>query len=405
MVLVNIICEARLITTILNQSQLHYNHFAFDRYNTEMSATTELNHEEINKHIADRINVFYWQTDRAVSPEAAGQIWADRHRYFTNDELITKINQELRDNQLISISPLDLNAQTNLGNVNSVRVGKLQSGPEVIIRCHPKGIKNGYFHSEALAAQLAKGAGLPSYSTLAIHDYQSGNDFAFHLIEKLPGTAIKNYLEANPDAEPQLLVEIGKMMARLHQIEVEGFGPFDNEKAKSGILIGLHQTLADSVQAGLTFNLEVLEKEGLFSKQQATAMLKLFDNSSPLLESKQAALVHNDFADWNLLTNGETVTGILDWDECVASDPVSGIACWSTFFDPKRMEGFLKGYWQVATKPDDFADKFELLRLRYVLSKMTLRIRRYSWEKSDSIRQKIEVGKLHLAQSMKYFGL
>jgi Ser/Thr protein kinase RdoA (MazF antagonist) len=114
-------------------------------------------------------------------------------------------------------------------------------------------------------------------------------------------------------------------------------------------------------------------------------------------------LVHNDFADWNLLTDGNDVTGILDWDECVAGDAVSDIACWSTFFEPERLQGFLDGYWQVAEKPADFDDKFELLRLRYVLSKMTLRIRRYSWEPSDFMKDKIETGKTHLAQSMEYF--
>ena len=64
--------------------------------------------------IADRSNVFYWQTDRAVTPQEAGHIWADRHRYFTDEELLEKIN-------ISSIKPLDLSDQTNLGNVNSVR--------------------------------------------------------------------------------------------------------------------------------------------------------------------------------------------------------------------------------------------------------------------------------------------
>ena len=359
----------------------------------------------MNQSIADRKNVFYWQTDRAGEPEDAGRIWLDRHRYFTDEELISEVNRVLIDDKLASMSPLDLSAQTNLGSINSVRVGKLESRKEVVVRCHPKGIKNGYFHAEALAAQLVKDASLPSYSTLAIHDYESGDDFAFQVLEKLPGTAITKWLETNPKDEGKLLIEIGKMMAQLHQIQVAGFGPFDNEQAKSGILIGLHKKLEDSLRAGLAFNVAVLEKEKLFSAKQARAILALFSGTNPLLSSPQAVLVHNDFADWNLLTDGKTVTGILDWDECVGSDPVSDIACWSTFFDPERMSGFLAGYWQVARKPDNFQDRFELLRLRYVLSKMTLRIRRYSWEKSDSIRERIEVGKLHLAQSMKYFCL
>jgi len=97
--------------------------------------------DQINQKIADRSNVFYWQTDRDITPQQAGQIWADRHRYFTDDELEERINHVLGD-KVINIDPLDPNAQTNLGNVNSVRVAHLSSGKDIVIRSHPKGIKN-----------------------------------------------------------------------------------------------------------------------------------------------------------------------------------------------------------------------------------------------------------------------
>lgn len=211
-------------------------------------------------------------------------------------------------------------------------------------------------------------------------------------------------LETHPEDEAKLLPQIGKVMARLHQIKVSGFGAFDNEKAKSGELVGLHQTFGEAVRAGLPFNLDVLKQYGVLSEQQSEAVAQLFD-SNPLLDTQEAVLVHNDFADWNLLTNGQDVIGILDWDECVGGIPESDIACWSTFFDPERLKDFLDGYFSIAEKPDDFDDKFELMRLRYVVSKMTLRLRRYSWEPTDFMREKIETGKTHLAQSMEYFGL
>ncbi|MCX6727265.1 MAG: hypothetical protein NTX11_00425 [Candidatus Saccharibacteria bacterium] len=59
--------------------------------------------EKINAGIADRSDVFYWQTDRAVEPEQAGHIWADRHRYFTDTELVERVNGVIGDDKLGSI--------------------------------------------------------------------------------------------------------------------------------------------------------------------------------------------------------------------------------------------------------------------------------------------------------------
>lgn len=355
--------------------------------------------------IADRSNVFYWQTDRSVDPAEAGRIWADRHHYFGDAEIIERVNAVLGEDKVVEIEPLDLDAQTNLGNVNSVRVGRLVSGKEIIIRCHPKGIRNGYFHAEAATSRRAKQTGIPSFDTLAVHDFEGGDDFAFHVLEKLPGVAIKKWLDKRPEDESKLLPRIGKMMARLHQIKVDGFGPLDNEAAKKGKLVGLHKTYGSALRAGLAFNLECLENASIITAKQKGAIPTLFEDENPLLATRDAVLVHNNFADWNLLTDGQDVTGVLDWDECVGGDSVSDIACWSTFFEPERLAGFLGGYWQVAEKPDNFLHKFELLRLRYVVSKMTLRTRRYTWEPSEEVRQRIEHGKIHLAESMKYFNI
>ncbi len=365
--------------------------------------------KDLNKMLVDRQHVFYWQTDRAVEPEEAGRIWSDRHSYFTDDEILDITNKALSEAKLskriVELYPHDESAQTNLGNVNSVRIGKLASGGEVIIRCHPRGIANGYFDVETVAASRALACGVPSYRTFVIHDAQDANDFAFQVIEKLPGMAVVRWLETHPEDEAKILFEIGQTLARIHQVRVTGFGPFDNNKAKTGELVGLHSTYVAALRAGLKFNLDILVKEDIFTRQKADKITALFGDDNELLTCDKPVLIHNDFADWNVLTDGDKLTGVLDWDECVGGDAVSDIACWSTFFDPGRLEGMLKGYWSVAEKPDDFNDKFELLRLRYTVSKMTLRLRRYSWDPSDFMRDKIEDGRQHLAISIKVLGL
>ncbi len=360
--------------------------------------------KEINQRISDRSECFYWQTDRKVSSEETAMIWKDRHAAITNEELLSKINTELKNDKLAYIKAFDENAQTSLGNVNSIRVGVLESGKKVIIRCHPKGVKNGYFYAESLASQIALENELPAYKTYLIHELENESDISYQIIEKLNGNTVQFYLKEHPEMEEQLVIEMGKTMARLHKIKVNGFGPFDNEQAKNGNLKGVHKSLKDSINAGLEENLERLVTYNILTKEIADKMKTLF-NDNELLNSDISVLIHNDFADWNLLTDSNKITGIIDWDECVGGHPIQEIACWSTFFDPERIKPFLKGYFNEVPKYDNFDEMFELMRLRYIISKMALRIKRYTYEQTPFLKSMIEKGEKHLEELMDIFNL
>lgn len=356
---------------------------------------------KINKAIADRSNVFYWQTDRDIEPLEAAEIWSDRHSAIKDDELFEKVKEVTKD-RVLSIDSYDKDSHTNLGNINSVRIGKLHSGEEVIIRCHPKGVDNGYFYAETLVANKLLEHGLVSYKTYAIHDLENEDDFAFQVISKLQGVPVQTWLEKNPNDEKNLIHEVGATMAKMHQIKVDGFGPFDNDEAKQGKLIGLHNTFTSAVNASFDFNLDVLTRTNTINESQAQSLYELFEDN-PLLKFDQPVLVHNDFADWNQLTDGKSITGIIDLDESVGGHPVSDIACWSTFFDPSRLDLFLEGYFSVSPEIEHYQELYELLRLRYTISKMTLRLRKSTWDSSDFLKEKIRVGKMHLSESLKHY--
>lgn len=162
-------------------------------------------YREINERIADRSECFYWQTDRKISAEEAAMIWKDRHSAITNEELFNKINMQLSECKLEYIKPFDENSQTSLGNVNSIRVGALENGNEVIIRCHPKGVKNGYFYSESLASSIALENGLPAYKTYLVHDLEYSDDISYQVIERLLGDTVQFYLKSYPEKESDLV--------------------------------------------------------------------------------------------------------------------------------------------------------------------------------------------------------
>lgn len=135
------------------------------------------------------------------------------------------------------IKPFDENASTSLGNVNSIRVGVLESGKEVIIRCHPKGVRNGYFYAESLASQIALEKGIPAYKTYLIHELENEDDISYQVIEKLDGENVQFYLKKHPLKEEEIVYEMGRTMANLHKINVNGFGLLIINKLKMVIYV------------------------------------------------------------------------------------------------------------------------------------------------------------------------
>lgn len=354
--------------------------------------------------LTDRRSCFYWQTDRNLSGEDYVRIFLHRHE-IPSEEIIKVLSEGITSIKNISnihIHEPDLNVLK--GNVNIVRKVEINN-QSYIVRMHPKGVINGYFYAEQMALNACLQKRLPVPQVLEIYEAVNETDMDFMLMTVSSGTNLDIYLKYHADREHDLLFDAGVQMALLHKIQVQGFGFFDNRIAKEkGILVGLHKNYHDFIWAGLEENLQRLITLKVLQKPQADKMKKVFEvmNFEP---HDGPRLIHNDFADWNLLTDGKTLTGILDWDECHAGDPTADIACWSTFYSLERLENFIKGYEKVARLPDDYKKRFHYYRLRYTISKMALRCKRYLVDKADFVREKIEVGKKALTEETNWFNL
>jgi len=354
--------------------------------------------------LTDRTHCFYWQTDRILSGEEYVRIFLKRHEESSDmmEKILLNGIKTVKSITSLEIIPPDENVLK--GNVNIVRKVILNGKP-YIVRMHPRGVKNGYFYAEKCALHACKLKGIPVPRILEIYEAKNEDDMDFMLCSLTPGINMDIYLRDHADAEQQLLVCAGKQMATIHSIRVEGFGFFNNQIAKEkNELVGIHKNYHDFIWSGLEENLDRLVGFNILTTLQADKIKQIFItmNFEPI---GRPCLVHNDMADWNLLTDGTELTGVLDWDECHAGDPIADLACWSTFYSIERLEQFLKGYMMIQTLPKDYDKRFHYYRLRYTISKMALRCKRYQVDKADFILQKIEIGKQALIEESAWFHL
>lgn len=354
--------------------------------------------------LSDRKNCFYWQTDRNLRADDYLRIFLKRQE-ISDSILIDILRHGITSFSVRGEIVLDSPDENVLkGNVNIVRKATI-NGDRYLVRMHPRGVKNGYFFVEECAWNAAKDMGIPVPIGIEVHEASSELDMDFMICSILNGMTMDNYLLKNPHAERQLVKRCGEWMAKIHNIKVEGYGSFNNEIAKNeGRLIGLHKSYHDFIHTGLEENLDRLVRFEVVEQLQASAMAEIFEqlNFEP---TQGPRLIHNDFADWNVLTNGEDLTAILDWDECHAGDPIADLACWSTFFPIERYSTFLDGYTSISSLPTDYEDRFHFYRLRYTISKMALRIKRFQVDKDEGLLQRLEAGKAALKDEIAWFHL
>ncbi|MBI3955821.1 phosphotransferase [Candidatus Gottesmanbacteria bacterium] len=261
--------------------------------------------------LTDRKNIFYWQTDRKLSPEDYKRIFLGRHDLPTDviRDVLTHAVTTLERTGSITILPPDESILK--GNVNIVRK-VLINGTTYVVRMHPPGLKNGYFFAEQQALARAASAGVPVPHVLEVHEARTKQDMDFMLTTASPGVTMDVWLQQDKTNEDQLLFDCGKLMAAIHTVRVQGYGAFDNVIAKrQKQLHGLHPTYDRFIHVGLDENLTRLITYDVITRRQADEMARVFTRHA-FEPPDGPRLIHNDFADWNLLTDGERITAVLD---------------------------------------------------------------------------------------------
>lgn len=352
--------------------------------------------------LSERSQCFYWQTDRNLTAAEYELYFLKRHEVTVAD-INSTLKEGITSLSLIKeISVLDPDENVLKGNVNIVRKVRID-GNVYVVRLHPRGVKNGYFAVEAAALKKAAEKGLPVPDVLEIHEATTEKDMDFVLMTASSGITMELAIQQHPETEDDLLNQAGKLLAAVHEIEVEGFGFFNNKIAKQEQkLVGLHDSYRQFVACGLEENIDRLVSFNTIDTETADLFRHTFSSLSyePIHGPR---LVHNDYADWNILVNDGQISAVLDWDECHAGDPIADLACWSTFFTMDRYAQFLNGYTSVTTLPDDYEQRFHYYRLRYTISKMALRVKRSLVDDSQFIKDKIEVGKVALQEEVAWF--
>lgn len=359
--------------------------------------------------LSDRSDMFYWQTNRKISADDMKRVFLDRHNTVSIEDTRAAIEYGMVQAGKLATDArvVSMGEPIPRGSVNNVLKAVLADGTEIAVRMHPYYVQNGYFWAESVATQLAKDSGIPCFSTYFIDDSKSKFSFDYMIMEALPGKTLQDFWPLDDETDKKITKQTGMYAAMIHAIKVDKFGFFYNTVAKEQHrLVGQYSTFKEHFFAGIREDFDFLVSHAVLSHDQASHIESVLHAHDDLLSITDGCLIHNDIADWNELSDGQRITGMIDWDECFGGDPVMDFAQWSLFFDDKRFAYFKEGYAQFSKLPECFEEKINFFKLRYVLCKLHLRKKRaLVLTDSTFMNQMIDRGMVVLAEELKYFGI
>lgn len=219
-------------------------------------------------------------------------------------------------------------------------------------------------------------------------------------MENVDGESMKTFFNDKTLNIPKVSNQLGGLMAKMHSVEVGGFGFFNTQilREKNNV-IGLDKTNKDYFNKCLDKHLKFLRDTNFLNEKEVNKIMNLIDKNAKYLDLNQGHLVHKDIAFWNMIGTKDKINAIVDWDDVISGDPVDDLSVIRCFYDENVFSPLLDGYKQITKLGDDFYPKLWLYLIRNMLWKSVFR----TFMKYFDLKEKVVLLKRDDNVSLKQF--
>jgi aminoglycoside phosphotransferase (APT) family kinase protein len=149
-----------------------------------------------------------------------------------------------------------------------------------------------------------------------IREFDLDADPPWVIFELLPGVPVPDAGDAGPDGPrfPVIARSVGVLLADLRRLQTDG--------------LELNDLWADPARLAARAT-EWMQDAPPLALDERAALVGIIDRLPDLFAGRRAVLAHGDFAPVNILTDGESVTGLLDFESVRLADPLLDVAWWA----------------------------------------------------------------------------
>jgi len=227
---------------------------------------------------------------------------------------------------------------------------------EYILRVNPN--QSG-FQKDRWCFQQFHSEELPIPEILEIGSFSP--HYAYSISHRLSGITLEDSAIPTLQQLTPYVSQVWRVISQAPLPSSEGFGPFDE---CGHATFSSWQSFLQSTVHGKDQQWDHLFTSNLLD---ATALQPVMQSYLQLTEHcpEERKLVHGDFGSNNVLTDGQKITGVLDWDCALYGDPlfdVAGSFFWSPWLDCMRIQS--EFFQQTLQSEANFARRLQCYQLR-----------------------------------------
>lgn len=314
-----------------------------------------------------RRDIYYWKCDRPAAFHGTAQEAAARER----PELQTLLAQALQRRFGGALEGLRSIASQG----NHVTFRATLEGRECFLRVEDGPERDDYLAVESFVLAQVRAVGVPAPRVYAVDVSRREVSFAWQILEYRPEPDLNRHFKAGTLEVVPIAEQVGRLIATWQAVPVAGYGPFAVEKVQTEQrLQGWHDSYAGYFFTRLEAHLAFLVERQFLSPAQAEEIRAVIAAHGRLLDLERGCLVHKDTALWNLLGTERTITAVIDWDDCIAGDPMDDLSLLGCFHDGAFLRAAFAGYAAVRPLPPDQVRRFWLHLLRNMIWKAVIRV-------------------------------
>jgi len=314
-----------------------------------------------------RTNIYYWKCDNPLSIKDK-LVYNDKYRLADITDTVKEIaNHHFKED------PKEIKSTGSSGNHYAYHI--IYPDRTIFFRSDDGKIDDDYMDAEKAAMDLARKNGVPVPKVYATDTSKKNFPIRYQLMEKVSGKSMKVFYQDGSLDRTKVSRQVGRHLAKLHSIKLEGFGFFNTQiLRKNNKIIGLDKTNREYFNKKLVNHLKYLQDKSFLKAKEVKQIEELIDKFKKHLDIKQGYMVHKDVAYWNMVGTPNKVNAIVDWDDVISGDPIDDLAVERCFYGEDVFDPLLEGYKEVVKLPDDFYPRLWLYLIRNMLWKAVFRI-------------------------------